>query len=1297
MLNTNAKLLPITTASDTFNNLKNLVKIDKSSNPSSGVYSGNVSGGYRSKGAGGLKAGGSNYIEARTNSKSGGTGGASGNFSTGYNKNSAKIRQHDSDVSPRPRRPYQSDSSSSRYYNKSGDLLGQSGQFGPIGNGRVLTSESSERGGVNAAEVPDNRRPYQTGSGGQFSADSNHNRGLNQSSGGSYRSQQSSRYESGNGQQNQYGNSYGAGFNSKQSYVTRGLREGNVNARKQQKEDYSLHRDCEESPRKRYNNNNSLDRGNSGRLKSAESSVHPSSSTRQTGNDRPSFERGYNTSTSPTPTSNATAAYASSQPIISKASNSLGASASVHQQQSAASTPPPSAGRWVPPSLRPQHGLTQSEKNDAVFRKVRGILNKLTPEKFQELSDDLLQLDLNSIVILNGVILLIFEKALDEPKYSSMYAQLCKRLSEEAPLFEEDSKSSCTFLRLLIAVCRDKFNNRLKKDGGENDIIYKKSHKAQSQQNSENDSDEEERRHLAKQRMLGNIKFIGELNKLNMLSKNVLHQCIQELLDKKKKRSASAQEMCEDMECLSQLLKTCGKNLDSEQGKELMNQYFKTLERRSKSTEYPPRIRFMLKDVIELRENNWVPRKVATAEGPVPIKQIRTDDDTMARTPFSNRMRDNRGNDRDGDSWMNRFHLNLQPGFNDMFGSLSVTGSSPIMSPFTNSPSSRSFNNQRNIQSSNYNNRFNKANQNSLNGNRDEMRNNQHNSNNRDQSQFGNQTLNNKEMAPRFKRNLMTTNQDSVENLQMRPAANSLLFKVASQNHKIPAMLPISTPPAASANISQVKDSQLSSKTQYPLLATPSPHILHLPRPSSTPSSEFESKTSPSGTSDQVMKGTYSHPNFPTPTSGMSSEGDARKSSLDRKTLASTERPATDQSTAAKVNSNCSSSNKQKKEKLLNKEEVIKKASAYTKEHFFYDEKNFENQDGKRDVSPLSSFVDGFLQLKIPEKCIKDVCITLVMDVLDKAEEKYFDRVVEFLQLLRKQSIIKPNLTLEVFKQVINKMNERETLNVRITTHVANLLSKAISGTTLLKLADIANFTDNGQHYPLLFLVLQQLHKSIGKEALEEAFSSSKINLMNSLPEVDRNKARLVEILDDRNLTFLCPLIKVHSEMLKQLKAEPNAANFFKWIKSNVDSKYYKDPGFINALMSVILKFITQETSLAEGVDTKKHPEKAIIEKEESMLHKYCPILQTFLESNVELQLIAVYAMQVFCYNENFPKGLLCRWFKYLYEAEVIEEEPFIQWKEEISDKYPGKGTALFQVNTWLTWLEQAESEDDED
>lgn len=73
---------------------------------------------------------------------------------------------------------------------------------------------------------------------------------------------------------------------------------------------------------------------------------------------------------------------------------------------------------------------------------IFSILNKITPEKFQDLSQALLNVGLESPAIIKGVILLIFDKALEEPKYSSMYAQLCKKLSEEAPNFELSTNNS---------------------------------------------------------------------------------------------------------------------------------------------------------------------------------------------------------------------------------------------------------------------------------------------------------------------------------------------------------------------------------------------------------------------------------------------------------------------------------------------------------------------------------------------------------------------------------------------------------------------------------------------------------------------------------------------------------------------------------------------------------------------------------------------------------------------------------------------------------------------------------------
>ena len=46
---------------------------------------------------------------------------------------------------------------------------------------------------------------------------------------------------------------------------------------------------------------------------------------------------------------------------------------------------------------------------------------------------------------------------------------------------------------------------------------------------------------------------------------------------------------------------------------------------------------------------------------------------------------------------------------------------------------------------------------------------------------------------------------------------------------------------------------------------------------------------------------------------------------------------------------------------------------------------------------------------------------------------------------------------------------------------------------------------------------------------------------------------------------------------------------------------------------------------------------------------------------------------------------MLLRFFIHFYNMEVIEEEAYMKWKEDITDEFPGKGKALFQVSSDLT------------
>lgn len=72
----------------------------------------------------------------------------------------------------------------------------------------------------------------------------------------------------------------------------------------------------------------------------------------------------------------------------------------------------------------PEHIKTQE-----LFKRVRSILNKLTPQKFQQLMKQVTELTIDTEERLKGVIDLIFEKAISEPNFSVAYANMCRCLT----------------------------------------------------------------------------------------------------------------------------------------------------------------------------------------------------------------------------------------------------------------------------------------------------------------------------------------------------------------------------------------------------------------------------------------------------------------------------------------------------------------------------------------------------------------------------------------------------------------------------------------------------------------------------------------------------------------------------------------------------------------------------------------------------------------------------------------------------------------------------------------------------
>jgi len=83
-----------------------------------------------------------------------------------------------------------------------------------------------------------------------------------------------------------------------------------------------------------------------------------------------------------------------------------------------------------------------------------------------------------------------------------------------------------------------------------------------------------------------------------------MHECILKLL-----RTTKSESMEDHLECLCKLLSTIGKDLDHADAKPRMDQYFQQIEKIIEKKKISSRIKFALRDVIDLRSSHWVPRR----------------------------------------------------------------------------------------------------------------------------------------------------------------------------------------------------------------------------------------------------------------------------------------------------------------------------------------------------------------------------------------------------------------------------------------------------------------------------------------------------------------------------------------------------------------------------------------------------------------------------------------------------------------------------------------------------------------
>jgi hypothetical protein len=239
-----------------------------------------------------------------------------------------------------------------------------------------------------------------------------------------------------------------------------------------------------------------------------------------------------------------------------------------------------------------------TKREDEIERKVRSLLNKICPDNLKTIVERLALIELHKADELEFVIRIIFSKSLAEPHYCETYADMVFALRTRYPEFqpENEGEKAQTFTRVLLNTVQNEFESL--------PSSFEPTPEELASCSGEELRLEMKRR---KDKMLANMKFIGNLFLRQLLAVKVIGQVVHDLIGIKE--SLPEEHM---IECVCQLLEAIGFTLDgTSHGKQLMTQFSARLQDLKRmvgpdgKTAFDKRIQFKIQDLLDLRGNLW--------------------------------------------------------------------------------------------------------------------------------------------------------------------------------------------------------------------------------------------------------------------------------------------------------------------------------------------------------------------------------------------------------------------------------------------------------------------------------------------------------------------------------------------------------------------------------------------------------------------------------------------------------------------------------------------------------------------
>lgn len=877
-------------------------------------------------------------------------------------------------------------------------------------------------------------------------------------------------------------------------------------------------------------------------------------------------------------------------------------------------------------------------------RNVRSILNKLTPQKFDKLVKQFNELKIDSETKLANSIELIFEKAVDEPEFSVAYAKMCDVLREKKVPKSDDSGLPVDFRKLLVTRCQKEFERDYMEgfDKAKYEQEYADATTEEARKELKLKFEAKERR--ARRRSLGNIRFIGELYNLKMLTDRIMHEIINKLIHQIDEES---------LECLCWLFNTIGKVLEqatlgklnapasdesnkAKQGLKHFDAYFRDMELiiKSQHGSMPSRVRFMIQDVIDLRRNHWKPRREKA--GPKTLDQIhqeaereKTAKKLMEMQPLPNSggggggggnrgnrggddNRNKRGSSRGGghgqqgpdDEWNTVAYKgsNRNPNFNEKIDaqkviSLATSGKKDADSLTLGlGPANRGWGKgSGSAKSTQQGNRY-AAIQNS-------------------ESNYGQD----RDSGPR--RNYSA----SMGNFNRHGSASR------------------------GSSVDE-RQSALSAVKQFSGSSSNGP----------TPPGGMGGKGMPSSHSSNVISANSAGNNA----GGMVSGGP----SMSMSSMAHMQAPST-------VN---------EAQRMANQTQMLKGTKDMGKE---------------RVEVKVRGIVDEYLNLCDADSALQDVCADFHPDHMKDVAEQILMHVIEkklkdikktgeLLDYLVTKHALLPSQLENAFYYLLDMSTDLIIDIPTLMQNVSMLLAPLLASEKSLPLKFLLESVKHHLEPDLVPKFLKEVLKSLveikGPEKVDEMMTRSGVTIQQLLPS-----EKVAEFIASTGLDFLVPKDHVRSNLSRLLSDTPfHKDEVISWIQENVpvEDREGRPKDFLRSLARAVA-----ESSFNYD---QERGEWTLVE---NRLDDRCPLVKKYVDAKTEREKQVLYALHHLMEEMEHPNKMLTNIFFCLYNNDVISEQGFEAWLNcnDPADQQ-GKGVAIKSTTHFFNWMREKE-EDDED